>query len=561
MRIPPSRWQNAIRMAFASIFVPNFVVQAVVRSEPDLCRRALVLVEGTSSIRTVIGVNASAAKAGVRLGMTKSQAQQFGEIELRERSWMQERIAHAALLDLGWSVSPRIEDTAADTIVLDIAGLASLWGSEENIARQLAQGATHLGLTAQIAAATNIDAAILASRAFAGITVIPAGNEPAMIGKVPIIALTPSMEILETLERWGVHTCAALAALPVLQLSERLGQEGVRLHELARARSTRSMVLAQPAIYFEEAMELEDAVAEIEPLSFLLGRLLNQLCARLAARSLAASAIRVRFELDPTCIVDTPIMPDRPPNSPSIYERTFCLPVPMGDHKMLLKLLILNLESDAPSAPIVKIFLSAEAARPRVSQGGLFCPISPDPEKVELTVARLAKIVGDANIGSPELLDTHRPEGFRMRRFAPNSDSAGARRPVRRAPGDQHPAATGKVNNPMEKACKTALRIFRPALPATVEVHKGCPTWIAFSGVRGRVVAASGPWRGSGDWWREDAWQSDEWDIEVQSNASSNARSLEQSANAGAKGSPPRGIYRVFYDLARKEWFVRGEYD
>ena len=85
-----------------------------------------------------------------------------------------------------------------------------------------------------------------------------------------------------------MHTCAALAALPVLQLSERLGQEGVRLHELARARSARAMVLAQPAIYFEEEMELEDAVAELEPLSFLLGRLLNQLCARLAARSLAA---------------------------------------------------------------------------------------------------------------------------------------------------------------------------------------------------------------------------------------------------------------------------------
>jgi protein ImuB len=546
-------------MAFASIFIPNFVVQAVVRPEPGLRDRPLALLEGTASIRTIIGVNAAAAKAGVRLGMMKSQAQQFGEIELRERSRMQERIAHAAVLDLGWSVSPRIEDTAADTIVLDIAGLASLLGSDENIMRQLAEGAMHLGLTAQIATATNLDAAILASRAFAGITVIPVGKEAATIGEVPVIALTPSMELLETLERWGVHTCAALAALPVLQLSERMGQDGVRLHELARARSVRSMVLAQPTIYFEEAMELEDAMAEIEPLSFLLSRLLNQLCARLAARSLAASAIRVRFELDPTFLVDTPIIPDRPPKSPSIYERTFCLPIPMSDPKMLLKLLILNLESDAPSAPIVKIFLSAEAARPRVSQGGLFFPISPDPEKVELTVARLAKIVGEANIGSPELLDTHRPEGFRMRRFAPNRDSADARRPARRAPGDQHPAATGKVKN--EKHCKTALRIFRPALPATVEVQKGCPTWIAFPGVRGQVVAASGPWRGSGDWWREDGWQSDEWDIEIQSSASSNSRSLEQIANAGAKASPPRGIYRVFYDPARKEWFVRGEYD
>ena len=60
------------------------------------------------------------------------------------------------------------------------------------------------------------------------------------------------------------------------------------------------MVLAQPAIYFEEEMELEHAVAEIEPLAFLVGQLLERLCARLAARSLAAGAIRVRFQLEPS---------------------------------------------------------------------------------------------------------------------------------------------------------------------------------------------------------------------------------------------------------------------
>src|SRR5208283_1922343 len=109
-------------MAFASIFVPNFMVQAVVRSEPALRDGALALVDGSASIRTVIGLNEAASKAGVKLAMTKSQAQQFGEIEVRERSRTQEKIAHAALLFLGWSVPPRVEDTAADTIVLDLAG-------------------------------------------------------------------------------------------------------------------------------------------------------------------------------------------------------------------------------------------------------------------------------------------------------------------------------------------------------------------------------------------------------------------------------------------------------
>lgn len=561
LRVP-----GAMVMAFASIFVPNFMVQALVRAEPVLRDRALVLMEGAGSACSVVALNAAAAKWGAQIGMTKSQAQQFGEIEVRECSPAQEKISHAALLDLGWSVSPRVEDTAPDTMIVDIAGLACLFGSEEAIARKLAEGATHLGLTAQVATASNVHTALLASRAFAGITIIPAGEEAATLGKVPVAALSPSQEILETLERWGVRTCAALAALPVLQLSERLGQEGIRLQQLAQACSRRALVLAKPALQFEEQLELEHAEAELEPLAFLLGRLLDALCARLAERALAAGVLRVRFELEPAC--DNMVIPLKADNfracpQPGVYERTFCLAVPMGNSKMLLKLLSLNLQADPPSAPVRKILLAAEAARPRVAQGGLFSPISPDPEKMELTVARLTKLVGAAKIGSPQLLDTHRPAGFRMRRFVPseNRDAKECASP------QQFTVARRKTENDtvlkgggsFAKACQTALRVFRPPLPASVELRRGCPAWVAFKGVRGRVIAVSGPWRCSGDWWSNDAWESDEWDVEMQFRSPAGSR-LEQPG-AGTQAKSQRGLYRLFYDLARREWFVRGAYD
>ena len=166
---------------------------------------------------------------------------------------------------------------------------------------------------------------------------------------MPIGVLSPSLEVLETLDRWGMRTCAELAALPLLQLSERLGQEGVRLHELARGASRRSLVLAEPSICFEEEMPLDYAVAELEPLAFLLGRLLDQLCARLTARSLAAGAIRLRFDLE------------RSENNPhsldgkfsgepalGVYEKVLNLPVPMRDSKMLLRLLRLQLQANPP---------------------------------------------------------------------------------------------------------------------------------------------------------------------------------------------------------------------
>ena len=48
--------------------------------------------------------------------------------------------------------------------------------------------------------------------------------------------------LLETLDRWGVRNLRALAALPEIALSERLGQEGLRLQQLARGAASRTLV-------------------------------------------------------------------------------------------------------------------------------------------------------------------------------------------------------------------------------------------------------------------------------------------------------------------------------
>ncbi len=572
-------------MSFASIFVPDFMLQAVVRSAPGIGMRAMVLVDAAAPLRPVICLNPQASTRGIKPGMTKSEVEQFGGIGILQRSRLQERIAHAALLDLAWSISPRVEDTAPDNIVLDLAGLASLFGSDENIIHRLAEGAKRLGLETQIATACNIEAAILASRAFPGITVIPEGEEAAIIGKAPVTALLFSAagvtvsrqngetasaahdltDLSETLNRWGVHTCASFAALPVLELSERLGQEGVRLHKLARGGPVRALVPAQPAGCFEEEMELEDAVAEMEPLSILLCQLLERMCSRIAARSLAVGGMDLRLQLQPSfedgssrITAGHPCARTTDPGegeASDIFQLALRLPVPMSDPRTLLKLLVLRLQSAPPPAPVVKIMLAVDAVCPRTSQGDLFSAICPDPEKVELTVARLASLVGDANIGSPELLDTHRPEGFRMCRFVPNPASRDSCRPARSSLGGRiqkeqraHARALRSPSQGLEKDVQSAFRVFRPAPAARVETRNGYPVQIAFSGFRGRVVAASVPWRSSGDWWREDSYAKDEWDLEIQSNSKT-------------KSGKPQGVYRVCYDCAKKGWYVWGTFD
>jgi protein ImuB len=558
-------------MAFASIHIPDFPVQAVVRFEQALRGRAVALVDGIPSQSKVAAANLAALRSGIQLGISKSLAVKFEGVEIRHRSPGKEASSHAALLDLAWSFSPHAENTAPDTIVLDLAGLASLFGSEENIADQLTERASDLGLAANVAIAHNIETALLASRGFAGITRIPPGKECKCLGSLSVHFLPASQEILGTLDRWGIHDCQALAALPLLDLSERLGQPGVRLHELARGACLRSLNLAEPSHCFEEEMELEDAVEELEPLAFILGCLLDQLIARLNARSLAANSIRVQLELDAASPIDRSDLklnsyaaktrlkrqkestanktgPTTAPSDAKTYEKVLTLPLPMRDSKMLLKLLRLQLQSDPPNAPIQKVALAAEPAAPRATQGGLFLPSYPDPEKLELTIARLANLLGDSNIGSPELVDTHRPGAFRIRRFAPPGDTAACEIYAETAHSEHRRHAIG-------------FRIFRPAPPVRVELLNKRPARVFFQGMWGNVAAASGPWRTSGDWWQEDAWKQEEWDLEIIFEPASDSSYRFQKSKEGPHRAQRRGVYCLFLDSIRKSWFVRGTYD
>jgi len=519
---------------FAGVYIENFLVQAAVRVEPELCERALVIVEGAAPLTKVAALNAQARRAGVEIGMLKTTVTQFLGVEIRTRSAALEKSAHAALLDLGWSISPRIEDTAADTMVIDVAGLGSVWGNEETIAKEIVERGRACGLRLNVAVARNIETSLVSARGFAGTCVIAAGEEAERLSDLSVSVLNLTEETAETLERWGVRTCGALAALPVLELSERLGQEGVRLQAFARGDGMRTIVVAEAADTFVEEMELDDAVEELEPLSFLLGRLLKQLCARLTARALAASKIQMHFELEPAFdkALETRKEVVREKILPGVFERELQLPVPMRDAMMLLKLMRLRLQANPPTTAITKIRITAEAARPRLTQNGLFLPSFPDVEKLELTLARIANVVGEGNVGAAERMDTHRPDAFHVKRFLHVAESDG-----------------NKCSDTKTVSVRTAMscRLFRPPLAAKVELANEKPTRVFFAGMRGDVATAAGPWKTAGDWWREDAWQQGEWDLEL-------------SFRAG-KGKSERGVYRVYFDAKCDAWFVRGMYD
>ena len=239
----------------------------------------------------------------------------------------------------------------------------------------------------------------------------------------------------------------------------------------------------------------------LEPLSFLLARVLEPLCAGLRARGRRAAGIVLEL-----------VLVDR-----RLYRRVLKPAAASAEPRTWRTLLLLDLEAHPPDEAIAAITVRAEATPARLVQFSLLDPAQPSPERLAETLARLQEWTAAGRAGSPALVDTHRPEAFVMGTFSP--------------------PAPAKAPSPLSVP-RLALRVFRPPLPAHVSLRDGEPAFLAAAGIRGAVVDRAGPWRASGDWW-DVAWSREEWDVSL----------------GGA------GLYRIFRDRMREAWFVEGEMD
>lgn len=408
-----------------------------------------------------------------------------------------------ALVALARSFTPRVEARGPTLVLLDLSGLGRLWPSAHELGRALIDAAAARTIEAQAALAFTRETALVVACACPGLTVVPAGGEAAALAPLPLALLGLTAEQQQLFARWGLHTIGELARLPPAALAARLGPEGPRLVHRARGEDEGALVPAPLPERFEATLELDWPIEGLEPLAFLLSRVLEPLTAALAARGAKAAALAVELGL-----VDA-----------TTHARSLRPAAPSGDARTWRTLVLLDLEAHPPRDAIARITLRAEPTPVRAAQFSLLDPALPSPERLAETLARLHAWTASGRSGSPQLVDTHRPGAFAVASFAPGPLARGRQKPALPAP-------------------RVALRAYRPPRLAHVLTKAGAPSFVAAPGVRGAVMAAAGPWRVSGDWW-DRAFSREEWDV----------------ALAGG------GAFRVFLDRLRGEWFVEGELD
>ena len=409
----------------------------------------------------------------------------------------------AALLDLALEFSPYVELTSREAVLFCIDPLRKLLGSPYQIASDISRAGYERKVQANLAIASNPDTAVLLARYSRGVTLVPPGEEQRKLAPLPLAALTGDEALLDILMRWGLKTCEDLAALPEAGVAERLGTGGVYLRNLAFGVIHRPLRIRAETSNYERRVELEHPIALLEPLLFLFSGALAEICSLLRAQSHAGRLLEAILDLE---------------GKPA-YKAALEFPVPVTDHRTMLKLLQLHLERHSPEAQIVGFQLRVDPVEPKRVQGGLFLPATPLPDKLQITLTRIAGMVGEENVGSPLRLNTHRPDAFRLAALNLQPDAA--------------------IDEPQGAVLRLVIRIFRPALEARVRLVELTPKDVVAVGVRGAVVRSAGPWKTCGEWWADTAWCREEWDVALDDG----------------------GLYRIYQESQTQGWFVQGIYD
>jgi protein ImuB len=255
-------------------------------------------------------------------------------------------------------------------------------------------------------------------------------------------------------------------------------------------------------------MEFDTVIEDLDSLLFVLGRILVQLILRATRRALALASVSVTLALD----------------GGGTHERTLKPALPLIDRAVLLKLLQLDLQTHPPAAGVLAIHLAAEPGVRSEIQTGLFSPQAPETTRLEVTLARIAALVGEDRVGRVVLTDSHSPQSFRLEAFTVNVENRKPRKSLARFAG-------------------LAIRRQRP--PSPIEVHIAGTKLLAFSlyGTWHTIERVFGPWRRSGQWWSEEVWSREEWDVEA------------------IAGDGTRLLALLSHNLLRSCWHLEALYD
>jgi protein ImuB len=499
----------------------------------------LALARTQAGVRRLHALDERAGELGLFVGQKAADAVALAPgLTLAEADPAADAVALEALADACARFSPAVAVDPPDGLFLDITGLAHLWGGESALAADLTRRLARAGVPVRTAVAGGPGAAWALAH-FGGAHVGEAHLSEAHVGgmeeetarlfPLPTAALRLAPEDAAQIDRLGLSTIGALAALPREQVARRVGPAVTARLDQVRGRAREALTFRRPPTPWFARLAFAEPISAPEDLARASADIARRLCALLEAHGQAARRFELGFHrLDG-----------------AVRRLSIGLALPGRDAGAIARLFAPKLETVDPGFGIEVVTLAADGAQalaPRQERlmgdhrglSGL------DEEAVSLAapmVDRLANRLGEAAIWRAEPFPSHDPERAVSRRPAlgpplsappalPRSSASPAPVSALSSSSSSHPGpappslgpVAGRPPSSRTRPRDTAggpggawdperprpLRLLRPPEPieAMAPVPDDPPVFFRWRGVPHRVRRAEGPERLAEEWWR-----------------------------------------------------------
>ena len=432
----------------------------------------LVTVRTEGARRLIAAVDQAAYALGLRPGQTIAHAQALVP-NLRVVDATPEE-DEATLNELArWCIgySPIVAPDPPDGVWLDIAGVAHLFGSEENLLAHLVGRLVAQGVHAAACVADAPGAAWAVAR-YGTQAVVPPGRSVEAVASLPVPALRLPQATVEALHRLGVERVGQLAAMPRAPMVRRFGKDVALRLDQAFGHAFEPLNPLVPRETPVQRVSFAEPIGRLEDLQSVVKRLAGRLCIDLERTALGARRIDLIFE--------------------RVDRRSAALRVGTAkatrDATHLAKLFDEHLQTVDPGFGIEAAILIASKVEPlsekQVEVRGLA-----EGDASNVDVSRLVDRLG-ARLGSK-----------RVYRLVP-VESRVPERATKRIP-----ALAPITGVAWPEALPRPTRLLDPPEPvtATALLPDHPPAFFVWRRVRHRVVKADGPERITGEWWKSES--------------------------------------------------------
>jgi protein ImuB len=355
-----------------------------------------------------------------------------------------------------------------DGLVLNIAGCTELFGGEAALLAQVGTGLARGSIAVRAVVSDIADAAAALARAGQHGTIVPSGQDRALIEGLPLAVLRLPQDCLVGLHRLGLQRIGDVLRQPRAPLSRRFGRVLLDALDAATGERPRPMTSVRPPPEFMVAGNFLDPIVTRPGIDRAVDRLLEQLCAALAATGRGARTVTLRaFRVDR-----------------DVQELTVGTGLPTRTPAHLRRLFAEVLEQLEPDLGFERITLQADETNPFTAAQHGISVIAADPQRAQQALGELLDRLGQRlTVWRLAPIDSHWPE----RVVQPVDVFASVPR-ARSWPGLPQP-----------------VRLLHRPVPLMVvaAVPDGPPARVRHDGVVHAVLWADGPDCREAEWWRE----------------------------------------------------------